>query len=147
MAAPGQCTTSTSTTVRAVRREAMRHLFLPVLVLALGALATVDQDHASWLGFEGPQCLVNLLLGPHACPGCGLTRSTAMAVQGRLAEAAALHAGGIAVALLCLGAVAVHLDVLRRGRVLDLHLRLRALGRWTLLAAVLGAWLWRVLRS
>ncbi len=125
----------------------MQHLAVPVVVLLLGTLATVDRERASWFGVEGPQCLVNQLLGPHVCPGCGLTRSTALAVQGRIPEAASLHAGGIAVVLACVGAILVHLDVVRRGQVLDAHLALRSLGRRTLLAAVLGAWLWRVLAS
>lgn len=132
---------------RTVRRAALGRLVVPVLVLGIAALATVDSRRAAWFGIEGPQCLVNRVLGPHVCPGCGLTRSTALAVQGRIAEAASLHAGGIAVALLCLGAIAVHLDVVRRGRVLDAHLALRSLGRKALLAGVLGAWLWRLLGS
>lgn len=136
--------TATHEDPRAVRRAALWSLVIPSLVLGLAALATVDSNHASWFGLEGPQCLVNRLLGPHVCPGCGLTRSTALAVQGRFAEAAALHAGGIAVALLCVGALAIHLDVVRRGRALDAHLALRSLGRWLLLGAVLGAWAWRL---
>lgn len=132
---------------RTVRRAALGRLVVPGLVLGIAACATVDSQRAAWFGIEGPQCLVNRVLGPHVCPGCGLTRSTALAVQGRLAEAAAMHAGGIAVALLCLGAIFVHLDVARRGRVLDAHLALRSLGRKALLISVLGAWLWRILGS
>ena len=109
-------------------------------VLALAATATVSRHAATWFGVRGPICPLGHLLGEHACPGCGLTRSTALVVQGRWYEALSLHPAGFVVAGLCIGAVLLHLDVLRRGAVLDGHLRLRRASRWCFVAGILLAW-------
>jgi len=112
----------------------------PLAVLALGATATVSREAATWFGVRGPICPLGHLLGEDACPGCGLTRGTALVVQGRWHEALALNPGGFVVAGLCVAVVLLHLDVLRRGVVLDVHLRLRTAGRWCFVAGILLAW-------
>lgn len=112
----------------------------PAAALLLGATAHATRSAATWFGVRGPLCPLGHLLGEHACPGCGLTRATAFAVQGHWRDALAVNPAGLVVAVLCVAAVLVHLDVVRRGRVLGGHLRLRSLGRWCFLAGVLLAW-------
>jgi hypothetical protein len=112
----------------------------PLAVLALAATATVSREAATWFGVRGPICPLGHLLGEHVCPGCGLTRATSLVVQGRWHDALAINPAGFAVALLCVAAVLLQLDVLRRGAVPDAHLRLRTWGRWCFVGAVLSAW-------
>jgi hypothetical protein len=85
----------------------------PFAVLALAATATVSRQAATWFGVRGPVCPLGHLLG--------------------------VHPGGFVVAALCVGAVLLHLDVLSRGKVLDMHLRLRSAGRWCFVAGILLA--------
>lgn len=117
----------------------------PVGVLVLAVTAEVSREAATWFGMRGPVCPLGFLLGECACPGCGLTRSTAMVVQGRWHEAAVLNIGGFAVALLCVAAVVLHADVLRRGRVSDRHLSLRRLGYWCFVGGIALAWVVRAM--
>lgn len=122
------------------RRAALWALTPPAGVLVLAATAQVTRSAATWFGFRGPLCPLGHLLGEHACPGCGLTRATAFAVQGQWGDALAVNPGGLVVAGLCVAAVLLQLDVVRRGRVLPGHLRLRSLGRWCFLIAIFAAW-------
>jgi len=123
-----------------VRKVALWSMVPPVAVLVLGATASVSREAATWFGVRGPLCPLGHLLGEGACPGCGLTRGTALVVQGRWGEAWALNPGGFVVAGLCAAALLLHLDGLRRGTVLDVHLRLRTAGRWCFVAGILLAW-------
>jgi hypothetical protein len=113
--------------------------------LAVGFAATVTRDGATWFGVRGPHCPIGSCLGPLACPGCGLLRSTAAALQGDFALAFAAHPAGIAVAALLLGGAVLHFDILRRRCELPAHRRLRRLGRTTFVAAVLLGWCVRCL--
>ena len=70
-----------------------------VLALLAAATATVGDDAARWFSMRGPSCVVGSCLGPHACPGCGLVRSVASAVQGDLARSFSFHPAGGIVAL------------------------------------------------
>ena len=126
-----------------IRRNALLAMIPPAAVLLLAATATVSRESATWFGHRGPICPTGYLLGEHACPGCGLTRGTAMAVQGKWQDAFAVNPGGFVIAGLCLAAIILHCDVWRRNRVLSLHLRLRSLGRWLLLVGILLAWAMR----
>lgn len=108
--------------------------------LAAGWTATVCADGAAWFGHRGPPCLVGACLGPLACPGCGLLRATAAALQGDLRLAWAAHPAGPAVAMLLLCATFLHLHVLRRGREGPRHRRLRRLGHWSFVLALLCGW-------
>ena len=121
----------------------MTHRFEEVAVLVLATTANASREAATWFGIRGPVCPLGFLLGECACPGCGLTRSTAMVVQGRWGEALALNIGGFAVALLCLAAILLHADVLRRGCVSDRHLSLRRIGRWCFAGGIALAWVVR----
>ena len=118
-------------------------MVLPGGVLLLGLTAQASQQAATWFGIRGPHCPLGLLLGECACPGCGLTRSTAMVVQGRFDEALALNLGGFVVVGLCIAAILLHADVARRGQVLDVHLSLRQLGRWVFAVGIGVAWVAR----
>ena len=126
-----------------VRTAAVRGLVAPVLVLALAATATVSVHAATWFGVRGPACPLGHWLGEAACPGCGLTRGTSLAVQGRFLEAWQVQPAGLAIAALCAGLVLLQLDVARRGVVLDGHRLLRRGGRWIFIGSVTGAWLVR----
>ena len=82
------------------RSRAVACLVFCSAVLLVGILCTASAESATLFGLEGPACLLRGLLGEAACPSCGLTRSTAMSLQGRLADGFALHAAGPLVALL-----------------------------------------------
>jgi hypothetical protein len=115
------------------------------LALAAGLAANVTADGATWFGVRGPRCPLGACLGELACPGCGLLRSTAAALQGDLALAWAAHPSGLAVAALLVGAAALHFDVLRQRRELAGHLRLRRAGHLAFAVALLAGWLLRFL--
>lgn len=110
-----------------------------IAVLVLATVLTVDPQSAHLLGAEGPLCWLGAWSGGTLCPGCGLTRSTALAAQGQLATSWAVHPGGLATVVVCGLGVLVQLDVLRRGVRPPLH---RAFGTWApralLTAIVLG---------
>ena len=108
--------------------------------LAVGLSATVTPEAATWFGVRGPACPLGSCLGPLACPGCGLVRSTAAALQGELGSAVALHPAGPVVALLLLGGLLVDLDVLRRQVEGASHRLWRRAGARVFTAAVLLGW-------
>lgn len=116
------------------------------IALLAGWTATVHDDGATWFGWRGPTCPLGACLGPLACPGCGLLRSTATALHGDLPRAFTLHpTGPVVAALLVLGAV-LHFDILRRGHELPRHRRARTVGHAVFTAARLLGWLLRLLR-
>jgi hypothetical protein len=114
------------------------------LALLAAATATVGLDSARWFGVRGPHCLLGACLGPHACPGCGLVRATAAAVQGDFALAWGMHPAGVVVAALLPLALVVNLDIVRRGRTLAGHATARKLGYLVFVTAVLVGWLLRL---
>lgn len=128
---------------RSARVAALWSMALPSTVLLLAASSEVTLKSATWFGVRGPVCPLGWALGECACPGCGLTRSTAMVAQGRFGEALALNPAGFVVVGLCASALALHADVLRRSRVLDAHLSLRHVGRWVFGVGVVVAWAMR----
>lgn len=128
--------------------DGRRRHWLPFLLhaggLAAGWAATVTPDAAAWFGVRGPACPLGACLGPLGCPGCGLLRATAAALQGDFALACAAHPAGIAVAaLLALGAV-LHFDILRRGDELPFHRAWRRAGQCAFVIAVGIGWLLRL---
>ena len=112
--------------------------------MAIGWTATVRPDAATWFGMRGPQCPLGACLGPIACPGCGLVRSAASALQADLPTAFQMHPGGIGIALLLPATFAVHFDILRRGREGAGHRRLRRAGYALTSAFILLGWLLRL---
>ena len=111
--------------------------------MAVGWAATVRPEGATWFGIRGPECPLAACLGPIACPGCGLVRSTSSALQGDLAQAFAMHPGGIGIALLLPATFAVHFDILRRGREYLGHRRLRRVGFALTSSVIVLGWLIR----
>jgi len=121
-------------------------VLLLALPLFLGALIQVEEGRASLFGVEGPVCVVGEWCGPAGCPACGLTRSTALAVQGDLGGAATLNWAGLALVVACAAGLLVHLDILLRARRRTAaHERLLALGTRGLALALLLAWTSRLL--
>jgi Protein of unknown function (DUF2752) len=113
--------------------------------LVVGYSARVTADGATWFGHRGPACPLGSCLGPLACPGCGLLRSTAAALQGDLGLAFRCHPAGPAVAALLLGGLLLHLDILRRRCEMPLHRRCRHWGRQLFVATLLLGWSLRLL--
>lgn len=110
----------------------------------LGICLTVDSENATLLGLSGPPCVIGEVLGPRACPGCGITRSTALVMHGAWYEALVLHPAGWMVVLLCAAGALVHIDILRRGARSANHDRLLRVG-WAIFAGGLTlAWLLRL---
>ncbi|MBM4063621.1 MAG: DUF2752 domain-containing protein [Planctomycetes bacterium] len=118
----------------------------PLAVVVLGCTAQVTAQAASWFGIHGPCCPLGHWLGEHACPGCGLTRSTALVLQGEWRTALDLNPAGFVVVALCAGAIALQLDVWRRGQQGLRHLAWRSLGQRAFAAGIAIAWALRLLR-
>ena len=127
------------------RRQAFLTALPPAAVLLLAATADVSREAATWFGVRGPICPLGHLLGECACPGCGLTRGVSLVVQGHFRDALAVNPAGFVVAALCIAAILLQFDVIRRGRVTNVHLGLRRLGYWCFLAGVLLSWATRAL--
>lgn len=113
-------------------------------VLALAGLLDVTRDSASLGGISGPHCLLGRTLGEGACPGCGLTRGTALAVQGEWSESFASHPAGIVVALLCAAGILVHSHILIGRRRRRSHTVLIRVGQSVFVVAIATAWLVRL---
>jgi Protein of unknown function (DUF2752) len=127
---------------RARSRFAVVLLALP---LVLGLLIQVKGPSATLFGLQGPTCVVGEVLGAAGCPGCGLTRSTALALHGDLAGAAALNWAGLVLVVACVLGLVLHLDILiRAGRRTARHGRLLTVGTHLFGASVLVAWLIRL---
>jgi hypothetical protein len=122
-----------------LRGARVRAGLLAAAVVA-GVSARVDPDAARWFGLRGPTCPLGACLGPLICPGCGLLRSTAASLQGDFAFAFTLHPVGPATALLLLGALLLHLDILRRGHERPRHRRWQRCGGLLFAASVLAGW-------
>ncbi len=119
-------------------------LFVCAFVLVVGVLCDASEESAALFGIEGPQCLLRAFVGEHACPACGLTRSTAMSLQGRLSTAFATNAAGLLVALLALVGSVASLRVLLTDRGAPfLRLFARFAGPLLLIGA-LAAWISRL---
>lgn len=116
--------------------------------LLIGLAVRVEEGRATLLGLEGPGCVAGRWVGDAGCPGCGLTRSTALTLRGDLGAAAALNWAGPLLVLACVLGLALHLDVLLRARRRTrLHARLLSLGARGLTLAVLLAWITRWFHS
>jgi hypothetical protein len=115
------------------------------IALILGLLVDVSREHVRFFGFEGPPCLVERVLGNHhLCPGFGLSRSTALALQGEFVTSWGLNPAGLGVALVIVGGVLLHLICGVRGYFSKRMLALRMLGRCFFLGAVLVPWCFRI---
>ncbi len=142
--ASGDDTGTTSTTGRLVRRGAAIRTALLLAALTAAGTGTAASDGVRWFGARGPTCPLGACLGPIACPGCGLCRSTVAALHGQFATAVAAHPAGPVLALLLLTGSALHLDILRRRRETALHARCRRAGHILFVIAVTAGWLFRL---
>jgi hypothetical protein len=115
--------------------------------LAAGVSARTTAEGASWLGVRGPACPLGACLGPLVCPGCGLVRSTAAALQGDVALAWRAHPAGLATAALLVGGALLHFDILRQRAESPAHRRWRRFGQLAFGAALLLGWLTRFLSN
>ena len=112
--------------------------------LALGALVQATPDSATLFGVAGPGCPSTHLIGPVGCPGCGLTRGTALLLDGNFAAATRLQpAAWLVVAFAAAGAL-IHGGVLVTGRTSAWTAGLLRSGRVTFTAGLLLAWLARL---
>ena len=119
--------------------------FVGALVIGYGA--QVSRDGATWLGVRGPHCPIGACFGPAVCPGCGLLRSTAAALQGDLPLAVACHPAGPVVAVLLLAGTCVHFDILRQRHEQHWHRVARRLGHALFAAALCVGWSVRLAAS
>lgn len=122
----------------AALRAAILAGFLAVVWLASGS-----PERATLFGVEGPACPSRLLLPERGCPGCGLTRASAMALDGDWRASLALHPGGLVLITFALGALLLHSLTLVRGEKSAWTVRLLRSGRVVLAGAILAAWIAR----
>jgi len=127
-------------------RRSRLPLVVLLLPLLLGAVADADEKHATVLGVEAAPCPVRLLAGEHACPGCGLSRATALAVQGQWNRSWGVHPAGIVVAALCALGLAMRLSMRFARRNAAGGESLLRYGHHIFVLGILAAWLVRLLR-
>ena len=142
-------TASADTTDQAVDqdRSGRGASVLPFVFLAgsllLGFLIDATPESARLFGVEGPQCPSTYLLDA-GCPGCGLTRGTALLLDGEFASATRVQpAAWLVVVLAALGSL-VHGYVLIRGRQSEYTDGLLRIGRALFLTGLLAVWLARL---
>lgn len=126
-----------------VRRGALVPLALLILLFVVGTAIEASPERATLLGFEGPTCPSRWILPDRGCPGCGLTRATALTLDGDLQAAWGVNPAGLVVVLFALGALLVHASILVRGKKNAWTFRLLRSGRVLFAACVLAAWLLR----
>ena len=127
-------------------RQSRLPLVVLVLPLLLGAVADADESQATVLGVEAAPCPVRLIVAEHACPGCGLGRATALAVQGQWERSWIVHPAGIMVAALCALGIAVRLSLRFARRSADAGDALLRHGHHIFVLGILAAWIVRLVR-
>src|SRR5262245_55851341 len=140
-------TTPAATLERDPADPARRHGQALVVALApwiVGPFVALVDGRATIGGIATPACLFARWLPGVGCPGCGLTRSVALALHGELAASIALNPGGLLLLALGLAAAVLHAGAARRGYETERERRLRGLGRMALLVGLLLPWLARV---
>ncbi len=136
--------TRTPKDARALRRHAALALAVLLGCLLLGWNLQVQPDKAQWAGWSGPHCLLSETLGDHSCPGCGLTRASALALQGEWRAASAMHLGGLVVVVVFGMWSLVYARLWLRGQVTPpMRLALRV-GRYALALGIGVGWLLRI---
>ena len=125
------------------RRRALTAAVVLSAPLVLGLCMQANENRAALCGIAGPTCPIGAVLGPTVCPGCGLTRSTALILHGDWAAATAVHPGGWIIVLLCAAGALLYADVARRGARTTTHDRLLRAGRVAFLTGIASTWLAR----
>ncbi len=121
---------------------------VPFLVLVgtlvVGFMLEATPDTATLFGVAGPPCPSTWLVDA-GCPGCGLTRGTALLLDGQFSLATRLQpASWLVVVLAALGAL-LHGIVLVRGKQTEWIDRLLRTGRVIFVVGLLVVWLARLL--
>jgi hypothetical protein len=127
----------------AERRNSLLRLAILASALLVGLLMHADAETATLFGVEGPRCPLRKALGEQACPGCGLTRATVLALHGELSSSWRVHPAGILLVLACVGGIVVHLDILWKRRKRAGHETILRVGGRTLAAGLVVAGLLR----
>ncbi len=117
------------------------HLLVCALPFLIGPWLTVGQGEVTLAGLRGPVCAARSVLPDLGCPGCGLTRSMALGVQGDLFGSLLVHPAGLLILILAAGGLLVHAQVLWNHDQTDRHLFLRVAGRRLLGVGLLFAWI------
>lgn len=127
-------------------RRSRLPVFVLLLPLLLGAVADADENQARVLGVEATPCPVRLLAGEHTCPGCGLTRGTALAVQGEWGRSWNVHPAGILIAVLCVLGLALRFWMRVDPNRAPVHAVLLRHGHVIFVLGILAAWIVRLIR-
>lgn len=125
----------------------LRHVFaFAVLItpLVVGPFLDVTPQRATLFGVEGPQC-PSRLVTEHGCPGCGLTRGTALLLQGRAQTAVSVQPAAFVLVVSCLLGAWVRGDILLRNRMTSMHVTLIRWGHRFFAVVVISVWLGRSL--
>jgi len=119
-------------------------LVVLLLPLLLGAVADADENHAAILGVEAVPCPARLLAGEHACPGCGLSRATALAVHGDWSRSWSVHPAGIVLALLCACGIGLRLSLRFAPRHATVRESMLRAGPRIFILGILAGWVLRL---
>ncbi|HIG04621.1 MAG TPA: DUF2752 domain-containing protein [Planctomycetes bacterium] len=129
------------------RLRSLITLILLVGVLVLSLVLDVDAKSARLGALTGPTCLVGQFGHEIMCPGCGLTRSTSLAMQGEWWLSWSVHPTGVLIAFLCFSGCIVHIDILRGGHRSGFHEQLLRWGRYSCSIGILIGWWLRITLS
>ena len=125
------------------RRRQWLHIVVLLTPWVLGLAMEATKETATLAGVAGPVC-PSRLVTESGCPGCGLTRAVVLTLDGDISGALSVNLAGPCVLVLCLLGLLVRSDILLRGRMTDLHLRLLRSGHLVFASVVLVGWLIRL---
>lgn len=126
------------------RRKSCFSLLVLGLMFAIGALVVATPQSATLFGINGPTCPSRWILPDHGCPGCGLTRGTALILDGEFRAANAVQPAAWLVVLLGAAAAALHAVGMVRPKNYAWIARLLSIGRVVFLIGLLTIWLVRL---
>lgn len=142
-AAPADPAPGASGRPRSARAASVVPFTLLVGVLVVGALVNATPEGAWLFGVEGPRCPSTWVVDA-GCPGCGLTRGTALLLDGDFEVATRVHPGAWLVVALAAAGALVHGLVLVKGEKSAWTDRLLRTGRVVFGVGLLLAWLARL---
>lgn len=118
-----------------------RALWVALLVLGLASAAFHLRQNGAEASFL-PPCVLYQATSLH-CAGCGMTRATHAALNGRFTEAFSHNPLGIILLPIALFAIALEVIAWVRGRPGGPRLRLGRRGLWALVVLILAYWVLR----
>ena len=124
------------------RYRAGRDVVLFSTFLALAAFIEATPERATLFGVEGPSCPSEWI--GLRCPGCGLTRASALTMDAEITAATRVQPAGLLLVALAAIGILVNVAALLRepGRWFDRSL---ALGRTAFVTGVMATWILRIL--